>query len=96
MHAIILGLFNLTAPFFIGNWADGPDPIDSIQKAHCPILLIHGEFDTRIPPECMQNLYDSAKKSGVEIEKWLVPNGGHCNYRSDPEYRQKILEFLKR
>lgn len=59
-----------------------------------PVLFIHGDADTLIPPWHMQALYDAT--SGPK-EKWLGP-GPHSNVLSTDfdAYERRVLGFLSR
>lgn len=86
------------ASFFSGliSWMtfDRVSPVRDIAEISAPVLLIHGQNDTYIPPQMCHVLYD-AKKTGVR-KLYLAPNAGHAASFSENgfEYDRVIGEFI--
>ena len=61
-----------------------------------PILLIHGDADTRIPVEHSRRLFAAAHNPAAEL--WIVPGAGHVlAFTLAPEtYAARVLEFFNR
>jgi uncharacterized protein len=60
-----------------------------------PLLLIHGDDDTAVPPSHARRLYDAA---GEPRELWTVPGAGHVGaYFADREqYLVRVVGFFER
>jgi fermentation-respiration switch protein FrsA (DUF1100 family) len=58
-----------------------------------PLLLIHGEADTVVPPHHAQRLYEAAR---LPKELWLLPGTGHIQSVRDPALRQRLSDYLRR
>ncbi len=69
-------------------------PVCRIGKLGCPLLIISGESDTRVPPEDTRRLYDAASEPK---RLWLVPAADHEDLqRAAPaEYQRRVLGFLR-
>jgi len=91
---MLLG-FRLLSPLVIGKWANYPEPFEVVSRIECPLFLIHGENDQRIPADSFRTLADAAESSGVDLTKWLVPDEGHCSYMGDNEYRNRLVAFFR-
>lgn len=48
---------------------------EKMRDVHLPLLVIHGENDTLLPPENGQRLYDAAPTENKTIHR--IPNAGH-------------------
>src|SRR5919202_143779 len=61
-----------------------------------PILLIHGDADTRIPLEHSRRLFAAAHNPAAEL--WIVPGAGHVlAFTVAPEtYAARVLDFFGR
>lgn len=57
-----------------------------------PLLLIHGERDTIVPPHHSQILYDAAHEPK---ELWDVPDVGHIQALRTKAVRKRLAEFLQ-
>ena len=58
-----------------------------------PLLLIHGERDTLVPPHHSRQLYEGA---GEPKELWLAPAAGHIQALRDPALRRRLSDFVRR
>lgn len=71
-------------------------PLDDVSRiSPRPILLIHGEQDSAIPPINSQRLYDAA---GEPKELYLIPNAGHGGFLDADRraFEEKVVGFLNR
>src|SRR5919202_4153315 len=61
-----------------------------------PILLIHGDADTRIPVEHSRRLFAAAHNPAAEL--WIVPGAGHVlSFTIAPDtYAARVLDFFGR
>jgi dipeptidyl aminopeptidase/acylaminoacyl peptidase len=71
------------------------NPADWAERVTCPVLLIHGKSDRRIPPEHSEMILS---RLGSEKELWLVDKAGHTkSFKRNPaEYTRRVLAFLNR
>lgn len=69
-------------------------PLASIHAVSpLPLLLIHGERDTIVPPHHSQQLYEAAAQPK---ELWLVAAAGHIQSVRDPALRRRLSDFVRR
>jgi alpha-beta hydrolase superfamily lysophospholipase len=67
-----------------------------------PILLVHGDEDTVVPPNNMDRLAAAARASrlgeptAAPVETLLVPGGQHSWLYEDERYRRTVAGFLAR
>jgi hypothetical protein len=92
-----LAAFFLTWPF---QWLpaftvdNDYSPLASIREvAPLPLLLIHGERDTIVPPHHSRLLYESAREPK---ELWIVLAAGHTQSVRDPALRRRLGDFVRR
>lgn len=69
--------------------------IEQLQKNHLPIFFIHGEKDTYVPTEMVEENY--AATAGPK-EKWIVKDATHAeSFWIDPKaYQAHVTDFLNR
>ena len=69
-------------------------PIDSLNDNQIPVLFIHGEDDTFIPPKNSQDMYDRTKG---QREIYFIPKAGHAeSILTNPEaYHAYVKGFLQ-
>lgn len=58
-----------------------------------PTLLMHGEADRLVSPECSKNMYKALKEAGNDVELILIPGQGH-GFFEGKEYYDRIFSFL--
>jgi fermentation-respiration switch protein FrsA (DUF1100 family) len=69
-------------------------PLASIAEVSpLPLVLIHGEADTIVPPHHAQRLYEAAK---APKELWMLPGTGHIQSVRDPALRQRLADCVRR
>ncbi len=63
-------------------------PIYHVDKANTPLLILHGEEDTRVSPSQSYELYRSIKvrKPDVPVRLVLYPGEGHGNQKAAARY----------
>jgi len=68
-------------------------PKQSVENVRIPILLIHGDHDTNIPPEHSREI----AAHNLNIAVWIVPGAGHTGaYKTAPaEFEQKVLSVFE-
>lgn len=75
----------------IGHRFDDIAPINTIQRVHCPILLIHGAEDTTVPVSEAHAIH--ANRSGNHIQLKVVA-GSHDDYADLDKELPLLVEFL--
>jgi pimeloyl-ACP methyl ester carboxylesterase len=90
-----LNLASFFSGLISGMTYDLVSPLEDIKEFSTPVLLIHGQNDTYIPPEMSRVLYD-AKKTGVR-KLYLTPNAGHADsfIENRLDYDRVVGNFLK-
>lgn len=58
-----------------------------------PLLLIHGQRDTIVPPEHSERLFAAAAQPK---ELWRLPAAGHIQSVRDPALRQRLGDYIRR
>jgi dipeptidyl aminopeptidase/acylaminoacyl peptidase len=72
-----------TAKFLNGTPEEKPEvyeaasPINYVTKDDPPLLLIHGEFDSTVPYNQSEIMYQAYKQAGLDSELIKVSNAGH-------------------
>lgn len=73
-------------------------PIDIVaQIAPRPLLFIHGDADTDVPPSDMFQLAAAASRGNqANVQTWLVPDGHHIEayYAAKSTYVHRVLMFF--
>ncbi len=70
---------------------DRVNPIRSVTNVHTPMLLLHGEADTRVPFAETVQFYRALADLGREVEFWAYPRENH-NF-TEPAHR---VDYVKR
>ena len=67
--------------------------VEQLKKSQLPILFIHGDQDTFVPFEMLEDVYDAAPG---EKEKLIIPNAGHGEaVKIDPTaYWEAVDRFM--
>ncbi len=73
-------------------------PIYHVDKAETPLLILHGEDDTRVSPSQSYELYRSIKvrKPDVPVRLVLYPGEGHGNSKAAAryDYNLRMMEWF--
>ena len=71
------------------------EPVEKVKKLSCPIFLIHGAKDDKIPAHHSREIFENATG---EKELWIAKDAGHLGtylyYRH--EYETRVLQFFKK
>ncbi|MBN2007328.1 MAG: alpha/beta hydrolase [Anaerolineae bacterium] len=83
-------LIQLRAGFSLGKVS----PLDAVASIKAPVLFVHGQEDSFIPPQDSKTLYEA--KQGLK-QLYLVPGAEHVeSLPTDPEgYRQALIKFFE-
>ncbi len=68
-------------------------PVNNIPHAEADILLIHGDKDESIPLAQAQSL--AAAGNAKKSQLWIVPDKGHSDCDSHPQFWEKVGTFLQ-
>jgi dipeptidyl aminopeptidase/acylaminoacyl peptidase len=75
--------------------ADLRSPVAQAARITAPVLLVHGDADTRVPTEQSLLLRDAMQRAGGAVQLVLVPGAAHgFSMDSDPSSRAAVLSFL--
>jgi dipeptidyl aminopeptidase/acylaminoacyl peptidase len=70
-------------------------PVTLAADISAPVLLIHGESDTRVPIEQTTLMRDALRRAGRDVETVLVPGMAHgFSILQNPASREPLLAFL--
>jgi dipeptidyl aminopeptidase/acylaminoacyl peptidase len=87
-------------PDYITNVCEpgGPDlrsPVTQVARMSAPVLLVHGDADTRVPTEQSLLMRDALQQAGRPVQLVLVPGAVHgFTVDQDPASRTALLAFL--
>jgi len=74
---------------------DSVSPLKSAARIKAPVLLAHGEFDTRVPISHGQKMRDALRANGKSVEWLTFANGGHGLGKPDRQrFYDALLAFL--
>jgi hypothetical protein len=76
-----------------GYWGFNMNPADSATRVRCPVLMFHGQLDTRVTPAQAHAVFDNL--AGPKQLEWY-DQAGHCSFLStDPvRWRSAVLKIL--
>ena len=75
-----------------GHAAPGPEVAKRIRT---PMLLLHGDADTTVPPACSLNLKNILDEQKVVNERYVYPGGGHDIQRTQAtDVLDRIKQWL--
>jgi dipeptidyl aminopeptidase/acylaminoacyl peptidase len=72
-------------------------PIHDIENIECPLMIIHGENDRRVPVEEAYQVVQKARSEGVSVKSLFLPNEGHSFEQKETHHRiaLEIDSFLR-
>ncbi|MGW7453955.1 S9 family peptidase [Streptomyces sp. NPDC054787] len=72
-------------------------PMSRIDRLRAPVLAVHGEHDTNVPPTESEQFVRAARDHGVEAELLTLRNEGHEFLRADNRrlYRRAAADWLE-
>src|SRR5262249_53561096 len=75
--------------------ADLRSPVAQASRITAPVLLVHGDADTRVPTEQSLLMRDALQQAGGRVQLVLVPGAVHgFTVDQDPASRAALLSFL--
>ena len=92
----LVHLASLCARIRYGYWFHEMRPIDSLAGNKTPLLFLHGEADSFIPPRHSERMAEAAGRELAQVR--LFPGAGHAaSVLTDPAgYEQAVRSFLER
>lgn len=71
------------------------EPVAKVKQLSCPLFLIHGAEDEKIPAHHSREIFESAP---VDKELWVAEGVGHLGtyLRYRREYEKRVLKFFSR
>lgn len=72
---------------------DMKDRIADAARKNPPTLLMHGDADRLVSPECSKKMCRALKNAGNDAELILIPGQGH-GFFEGKEYYEQIFRFL--
>ncbi len=77
---------------------DDISPAVQVQRLRRPVLLVHGERDSRVPFRQHELMVDRADDADIELETLELEDSGHGFYNPEDEqaYYDAIVDFLAR
>jgi alpha-beta hydrolase superfamily lysophospholipase len=78
-----------------GYWGFSMNPAESATRVRCPVLMFHGQLDTRVTPAQAHAIFDHL--NGPKELEWY-DQAAHCSFlSSDPErWKRAVSTFLNR
>lgn len=74
----------------------GKDGSYDVKNISCPLFYIHGEEDKMFNPEDhYYRILEDLKDNG-NFESWLVPEARHTRMDQNPQYKDKLIDYLMR
>jgi uncharacterized protein len=71
------------------------EPAEQVRQVECPVLLIHGSEDQKIPMHHSRDIFENAPR---EKDLWIVDGAGHLGafLKHPGEYEHRVLQFFSR
>lgn len=75
----------------------GFDVLDRLLQIRCPVLVIGDETDAVLGAQASRDIEAELKKrsEGQKVELHMYENYGHAAYDTAPDYKERILQFLR-
>jgi dipeptidyl aminopeptidase/acylaminoacyl peptidase len=74
---------------------ESQSPVNVASKITVPVLLVHGDRDTRVPTEQSVRMEEALRKANQNVELLLVPGAGHgFTISQGEEAWASVLEFF--
>lgn len=72
------------------------DAYEALTKIKCPVLVLGASLDKVFTAEASVEMYEKLKACGTPCEMHIFEGYGHAAYDEVPDYRKRILEFLRK
>lgn len=73
-------------------------PLQHAERMHVPVLIAHGELDSRVPIDQARRMEQALRRNGATVEAVYYPQAGHGFQRSRDlnDYFEHVAAFLSR
>jgi len=96
------GYENMTETLALGDPKGSRDmlksrsPINMVESIQAPVLLLHGEWDSRVEPHHSRKMNKALRSAGKEVTYVELENEGHSNWDLETEiiYLESLELFL--
>lgn len=77
---------------------DAISPLEQASRLSVPVLIAHGEKDSRVPPEQSHKLVKALEKMGKPVDSVFYPEAGHGFTRTEDsiDFMKRVEAFLAR
>lgn len=72
------------------------DGFEALSKIKCPTLILGAALDKVLVADSSVEMYDKLKACGVPCELYIYEDYNHAVYDEAPDYRKRVLEFLRK
>lgn len=72
------------------------DGYEALAKIKCPTLVLGASLDKVFTAEASVETYEKLKACGTPCEMHIFEGYGHAAYDEVPDYRKRVLEFLRK
>lgn len=69
---------------------------EGLVNIKCPTLVLGAELDQTLGVIASREMAEVLERNGVPTDLYIYENYGHAAYDEAPDFRSRILEFLKR
>lgn len=69
---------------------------EGLKNLKCPTLVLGAELDRTLGVIASREIAEALERNGVPVELYVYENYGHAAYDEAPDFRSRILEFLKK
>jgi uncharacterized protein len=90
------------AGFLYARWKygvnfDEASPENAVAASRVPVLLIHGQKDTNLPPRHSEEIQARSLSRGPAVGLWEPANAGHCGASgAEPEeYQHRVIGWFQ-
>lgn len=72
------------------------DGYEVLAKIKCPTLVLGAALDKVLVADSSVEMYEKIKASGTPCELYIYEGYNHAVYDEAPDYRKRVLEFLRK
>lgn len=87
-------LVNRWVEWVIGHRFNRIAPLNNIARAHCPVLLVHGEQDDVVPVSCAHRLWQAGQTAHTDRTTLLLVPGRHDSFDDEDDLMRRVALWL--
>jgi uncharacterized protein len=76
----------------IGARFDDIAPVNTLSKARCPVLLMHGRQDTTVPVDDARHIWAQRRSANATLVEY---EGGHSSFDDELAVTNRLVDFLR-